>query len=145
MYPLIDQNLTQEWLSQFNKADGLIAAQLIKSLKLVSSSKAEMGIRNLIEVILKKTTGSIALLPISKNEPGKFGSEARIGHILESLQKQYPKRIFINPSVPEMRLQKIKHMILVDDIIGSGTRIRDYWKTIGTSEKSWLSYKICKL
>jgi hypothetical protein len=42
--------------------------------------------------------------------------------------------------------EKIKHIVLVDDVIGSGQRVCGYWKrSLPKKIKSWLSLKYCKI
>lgn len=145
MSSLISNSLAQDWLGQFTIADHPVASQLLKSLRLISASKAETGIRERLDQVIQTNTGPIALFPIRKNNPNRYGSEDRIGHILQSLANQYRNVVFVEPTVEKMRQQRFKHIIHVDDIIGSGKRIETFWESVTPSEKSWLSFKFCKL
>lgn len=92
---------------------------------------------------------------IAKNEePGgrevgrrrKYGSEDRVGHCLVKLQNQFKRDNDISiiecvPTLTQLKTQGIKHIVLVDDVCGSGKRLADFWKTIPRHIKSQLSYK----
>lgn len=80
----------------------------------------------------------------------KFGSEGRVGHVLAKLQEQFRRgtgasSIECAPTLTQMKTQGIRHIVLVDDVCGSGTRITDYWQSIPRRIKSLLSLKRCEL
>lgn len=80
----------------------------------------------------------------------KFGSEDRVGHALAKLQDRFKRSngastIECSPTLHQMRTQGIKHVVLVDDISGSGKRITDFWNTMPSRIKSLLSLKKCEL
>lgn len=97
---------------------------------------------------------------ISKNDSSKsieigrrkkFGSEDRVGHVLTKLQERFKRgegasNIECQPTLMHLKTQGIRHIVLVDDVSGSGKRITDYWKkTVPLSIKSLLSLKRCEL
>lgn len=100
-------------------------------------------------------TGGIAANPPA---PGarlgkrrRFGSEDRIGHFLAKLEAGAKRTtsssaIECSPTLVHLKSQGIRHIVLVDDICGSGTRITNYWrKVVPPRIKSLLSLKKCEL
>lgn len=80
----------------------------------------------------------------------KFGSEDRVGHVLAKLQERFRRgtgasSIECVPTLTQVKTQGIRHIVLVDDVCGSGTRVTNYWKAIPRSIKSLLSLKRCEL
>lgn len=101
--------------------------------------------------------GAISTDPLfsaAKRHQGRrrhYGSEDRVGHILAKLQKQImhsnkTSRIEREPTHKQLDSQGIRHIVLVDDICGSGTRITDYWRNVVSKRiKSLLSLDKCEL
>lgn len=64
-----------------------------------------------------------------------YGSEDRVGHFLERIcdsqrgSRQHSK-IECTPTLKTLKAQGIKHVVLVDDICGSGKRIVDFYKKV---------------
>lgn len=80
----------------------------------------------------------------------KFGSEDRVGHVLAKLQERFKRgtgasSIECVPTLTQLKTQGIRHIVLVDDVCGSGKRITDYWQAIPRRIKSLLSLKRCEL
>lgn len=76
----------------------------------------------------------------------KFGSEDRVGHVLAKLQDRFKRgtgasSIECAPTLTQLKTQGIRHIVLVDDVCGSGKRITDYWQSIPRHIKSLLSLK----
>ncbi|MEO5334385.1 MAG: hypothetical protein H7839_20410 [Magnetococcus sp. YQC-5] len=87
---------------------------------------------------------------VSSREIGRrrqYGSEDRVGHLLTKLQERFKNNnnsisiIECGPTLQQLKTQGIRHIVLVDDICGSGTRIEKYWRSIPRHIKSLLSYK----
>ena len=79
-----------------------------------------------------------------------FGSEDRVGHVLTKLQERFKRGtgasdIECQPTLRQLKTQGIQHVVLVDDVCGSGKRITNYWKAIPRRIKSLLSLKRCEL
>jgi hypothetical protein len=70
------------------------------------------------------------------------GSEGVIASLVGQLQRADPSRRWVAPSMDILREQHVRHLVLVTDLIGSGSRISRYlsllWNT--RSIKSWSSY-----
>jgi hypothetical protein len=76
----------------------------------------------------------------------RFSSAGRIGHILEALKGEFPRRISVGSTTDSMRAERVKHIVLVDDLISTGSSISNFWKFWATpSLRSWLSRGNCKL
>lgn len=81
------------------------------------------------------------------NRRRQYGSEDRVGHTLQKLQAatKLPSGsslIECEPTITQLKTQGIKHVVLVDDVSGSGERILKYWKKeMPKSIKSLLSLK----
>lgn len=97
-------------------------------------------------------TGGISVVENSQTQTRevgrrrKYGSEDRVGHVLTKLQERFKRgtgasTIECQPTLNQLKTQGIRHIVLVDDVCGSGTRIADYWKTIPRRIKSLLSLK----
>jgi hypothetical protein len=150
---LSEHTLAIEWLRQFNTRDVHAARLLLDSLKLVSLTEVESTVSGAIEAILARAPGTFAIFTVQKKviDPGaKPGSEDRLGHLLTNLERQYQGRIFVEPSIDEMRNKKTDHIMLIDDFVGSGQRVIDFWDAWAAKPKpatvrSWLSYGVCRL
>jgi hypothetical protein len=143
------------WLNQFDTPDVPLARLVLRSLKLISHDEFEQNLNKLVLQFIEKGKPPIALFPIRKPSNGRkregekrahFSSADRIGHFLENMERVQPNRIRVSPTIKSMRAEKTDLIILIDDIIGSGKRVTDFWReSLDPSIKSWLSYKKCKL
>jgi len=151
-----------DWLSQFHGGDALRAKSIINSIRLISFSDFETGLIGNIEKIGKKTRGKIALFPVKKErtlsiDPTKkkrdlHGSEGRIAHLLTNIERNLPRKYITTPTIESMRAERITDIVLVDDILGTGTRLAYSWidsinidTTSQKTIKSWFSYGFIKL
>jgi len=70
------------------------------------------------------------------------GSEGVIASLVSQLQRGNPARRWVAPSTDILREMHVRHLVVVTDLIGSGSRISKYlsllWNT--RSIKSWNSY-----
>jgi hypothetical protein len=167
---LSENELSIAWLRQFPAQDVHLARLLLDSLKLVSFSEYELAVTKNIQAICSSTSGSIAIFAAEKRriDPSATtpGSEDRLAHLLKNLERLNPGRILIKPTTENMRTDKVKHVILVDDFICSGQRMDDFWDVLTSSPKvdarstkdgvpitskkrgtlrSWLSFGYCQL
>lgn len=149
---LEDTPQAQDWLRQFEFVDQQVARQLLRRLNLVSQSDFDQRIQALVEDIFARVTReNFALLTVSEPPPPTFeenqvrrvpGSSAdRIKHIIENLGRVHGDRVRANPTVESMRKDRIRNVVLVEDFIGTGDRITDFWRERAPkSVKSWISY-----
>ena len=90
-------------------------------------------------------------IPRDAGRRRQYGSEDKVGHVLAKLQNRFRRPnggsvIQCTPTITQIKSDKIKHIVFVDDICGSGDRISDYWKnTVSKSIKSLLSFKKIEL
>jgi hypothetical protein len=75
------------------------------------------------------------------------GSEAIVAHIASQLAREQSKRFLIQPSAEAIRDTPVRHLAVVTDVIGSGTRVDRFlsllWRV--RSVRSWKSYKKIRL
>ena len=90
--------------------------------------------------------------PILLNPLLMPGSESIIANITTQLSRRYKGRIVTgkydkNPSITDLRNNKCHHLILVDDVIGSGDRLSSFILSISKNPtiNSWISGGILEL
>ncbi|MBF0212417.1 MAG: hypothetical protein HQM00_02500 [Magnetococcales bacterium] len=95
------------------------------------------------------TSGSSSTKASGKRR--KYGSEDRVGHFLENLSRTFQRPngmsvIEVSPTLNQLKAQRIRHIIFVDDICGSGTRLLNFWKSVVPKRiKSLLSLRRLEL
>ncbi|WP_298995960.1 hypothetical protein [uncultured Desulfovibrio sp.] len=157
--------LAEEWIEQFDRLDRPLANMLLNDLRLVSTSQFEEGISAQIESLLLRYK-KIALFPvleltqenysaIQESSPKKnsksfksmrrhAGSSNQIAYLISRLEERNPRHILARPQYKCLIAERIKAVVFIDDFIGSGKRISDFWKHIvSRTLKSWLSYNKC--
>lgn len=153
------------WLSQFDRFDRPIAQSLVDDLNLVSTSQFEIHISKTIRRILKNYK-KIALYPVLElaeenlsavqddkkekvlSQHPKLrrlaGSSTKISYFISRLHQQYPRSIAARPTHENLISEKIKAIVYIDDFIGSGQQIINFWHFfVSRKIKSWLSYSKC--
>lgn len=138
-----------EWLRQFDGREVHIARLMLDLLKLVSFSEFEATIIRQVADICAETKGRIAVFAVLGPADERLpGSEGRVNYLLSRLEQLYPRRIRVNQSIASMRAERTKHVILIDDIVGSGRRLGNFWLRWTVERRSlnsWLSSKHCSL
>jgi hypothetical protein len=142
--------------------DRYIAEGMLNRLKFVGFEEFEQGVQQGINDItssIKKMDGSstsIAVFPVSRN-PEHFhnknkefkpanDSAGRIAHSLKNLERHYAGKIEVSPRISSMKAQKIKHIIYVDDVFGSGKRLVKFWReSVPGAVKAWVSKGWCTI
>ena len=146
---LSEHQLGVEWLRQFDAREVHVARLLLDTLKLVSFADFEHSIMQVVQGICAQTEGYIAVFSVDEkviDADSRPGSAGRVAHILTSLQRVNSDRILVQPTADEMRSKKVDHVVLVEDFVASGGRVRDFWNAWASKHlKSWLSYGYCKL
>lgn len=171
MLRLSEHNLSKKWLAQFRDSkDRALATQFIDGLRLISLRELEASLASAIVSLQERLDKTIAVYPVTPPNPKsiigyhpfeggitdawsrfagrreQYGSEGRVGHMLTGLQREFERlnktsTIECAPTVKHIRTQKIQHIVFVDDVCGSGTRILDFWQNVvPKSIKSRLSY-----
>ncbi len=86
--------------------------------------------------------GPQPVLPVNNNKL-LVGSEGIISWLVSELCKEFPNKMISHPSPDKIRDKEIKKLVLVTDLIGSGTRAHRYLESAWSvaSVKSWKSLK----
>lgn len=159
-FDIKDIPLIRQWIEQFDLVDKYAAELLLQSLKFVSFSEFESSIQVQVESIVNKVQikdkACVAIFPVSKNLTNKFNQEkerkqendssGRIAHTLKNLERKLGSKVEVSPRIKSMANKKVRHIIYVDDFIGSGQRIIDFWQDdVSKSVKSWVSGGYCQV
>jgi hypothetical protein len=138
------------WLRQFAAVDREVARQYLRSLRLVSESEFDREVQLQLEAVLNGAPAeNFALFSVTE-PPNPFvatggrrtaGSSAdRVKHLIENTTRVHGSRVSGNPTVESMRAQRIRNIVIVEDFIGSGKRVTDFWRELmSSSVKSWIS------
>lgn len=151
----------REWISQFSTPDVYVVEQMLSNMRFVGFEEVELWLQNSVnnllqEIITKDGKVAIALFPVSKPFINEFNkdkdiklpndSAGRIAHSLKNLERNLPKYVELTPRLDSMRQKRVKHIIFVDDFIGTGDRFIKSWRnTVSPSIKSWVSRGWCKV
>jgi hypothetical protein len=155
------------WLAQFKAEHRDTAARLLSALTLVSHSAFERGMLGLIELRAAAFDGPIGLFAMREVKPtvgyfvqarntiepedrgdinavgpGKeLGSETRIAALIRNLARGCPEKFLNHPSLAEMQSAKVRGIFVVDDLLGSGHRAKEFLQSIWQHEtiRSWHS------
>ncbi|MDO3506883.1 phosphoribosyltransferase-like protein [Ralstonia pseudosolanacearum] len=147
-----------DWLAQIHDpVDREIGRQMLRALRLVSHSEFERGLVAEIEAILSSAgKENVALISVPEPPPKTFeegkerrtpgNSADRVSHLIEGLRRVHGNRVLANPTVESMRAERVRNLVIVEDYIGSGKRVSDFWaEQLHPSIKSWVSYGWTKL
>jgi len=134
---------------------------MLRRLRYVSFEELETwlhgSVRGLLEDIERKDGRvAVAIFPVAKPFIHGFNkdkelklpndSAGRIAHSLKNIERDLPKFVELSPRLESMRERKVKHIIFVDDFVGTGNRFYESWKTmVSPSIKSWCSRGWCKV
>ncbi len=158
----------QSWLSLFRLEDREAASRLVRALTLVSHSAFQRDLSRRIVETAKSVGSPVALFAARELNPSRLadflakfnetgalsnvdavpagsdlGSEARVAATIRSLCKAHPHELLNHPNIRLMRETQCKAIIVVDDLIGSGQRVKKYLEALWTnrSVRSWWSRK----
>ncbi|WP_319576553.1 hypothetical protein [uncultured Desulfobacter sp.] len=147
------QNI-QNWLSQFSTNDVLTAKSLLCRLRFISRDEFSnwllsklTGYSNhgvtAVYAVRKFRKKAQCLWQRSGNtqpRPAQTqGSEDFVSSIISNSNRQHNNCFLDHPSINELKNRKVRHIILVDDSIGSGKRIGDFIQLM-TNSKTFLSW-----
>jgi len=151
----------KEWLDQFRPPHRYLAEYLLAKLRYVSLQQVEAWVQQEVRALLGElcegaTKPAIALFPVAKPFIHEFNkdketkapsdSSGRIAHMLRNLERGLPPHIELNPRIESMRSRRVKHIIFVDDFIGTGDRFIKSWRqTVPRTVKSWISLGWCRV
>lgn len=95
---------------------------------------------------LRATGAAQAVVKSSRNDRQTVGSEGILANHMSQLCSQNSKRFILHPSAELIRTEKIRHVVIVTDFIGSGNRIQrmltSLWQV--RSIRSWHSGRFIK-
>jgi len=155
------------WLNSFDEPDRPLVRELTGALSLVSLTEFERSLANLILDVASRS-GTVALYSAREvgigglsfeedsgnSESGldatprgaDIGSEGRTAHIARQICRNAPEKFVLQPSISQLRERRVERIIVIDDLLGSGSRCTSYlqalWKY--ATVKSWWSYKLIK-
>lgn len=158
---LIDIPNVGNWLNQFDIPDMYLAEHMLRRIRYVGFEEFETwlqaSVRGLLdEIAAKDGRVAVAIFPVAKPFIHKFNkdkeekrpndSAGRIAHSLKNLERDLPKYVELTPRLESMREKRIRHIIFVDDFVGTGDRFTSSWRsTVPASVKSWCSRGWCKV
>ena len=134
------------WIDQFDLAlpDRYLAKFLLKKMRYVSLQTVETWLQSSVLDTLKtieKTEGGrvgVAIYPVSKPFLTKYNNEkevkptndssGRLAHSLKNLERRLSENVVLTPRVETLKEMKVKHIIFVDDFIGTGKRFIKSWR-----------------
>ncbi len=159
----------QSWLSRFDLEDRETASRLVRALTLVSHSAFRRDLSRRIVETAESIGFPVALFAAREMKPPQLadflaklsetrgpstvdavasgsdlGSEATVAATIRSLCKAHPGRLLNHPNVGQMKAAApCKAVIVVDNLIGSGDRIKEYLGALwaNRSIRSWWSRK----
>lgn len=167
--PLLETERGKRWLSQFSEIDRPTAIRIAISLELVSRSAFEIGLRSALEKVAISAGGLVALFaareitdqekvshylgpfkskrktfrPIPVAGQNDVGSEGELAHTIGNLAAE-DRRYLDHPSLAVMAKKKVRHIVLLDDYLGTGGRVRKFIDHLyeHPTIKSWVSYRL---
>jgi hypothetical protein len=144
----------KDWLSQFSFSDVSVAKSLLCRLEFVSRDNYS---RWLLEILKNYTNkGSCAIYAVRKFDkkikclwdnngcvqprpPQTQGSEDLVASVISNSNRQNNNFFIDHPSLDVLRENKVRHILLIDDSIGSGQRVSNFIQLM-TSNKTFLSW-----
>lgn len=153
----------KEWLAQFDWPERYLAEYLVKKLRYVSFEEMETWLQASLHGLLAEldhaygTKQTVAVFPVTKPTTHQFNeakelkqpsdSSGRIAHALKNFERGQPQNtVEICPRIESMRDRKVRHIVFVDDYIGTGDRFLKFWKhEVSPSVKAWCSLGWCKV
>lgn len=158
---IFDIPRVQGWLDQFEPPHRYLAEYLVAKLRYVSLEEVEEWVQHEVRGLVGELCAggqkpAIALFPVAKPFINEFNkdkeakpsadSSGRIAHMLRNLERDLPNHIELSPRIESMRQRKVRHVIFVDDFVGTGSRFVKSWrKTVPRAVKSWAALGWCKV
>jgi len=154
----------QDWINQFELDDQLAAKYLLTQLKFISRDDYSKWLINKLNNY--KSFQKCAIYSVRKfdkedlntplwNLDGQVqlrpaetqGSEDLISSIISNVIKDNKNKYWDHPSLNDLRNEKIHNIILIDDSIGIGKRIKEFIckMMLHKTFKSWWSFGFIKL
>ena len=138
----------QEWLGQFPKDRRGTATNLLLNLQFVTRDTYSEWLKT---TLLDLRDNPCALYAVRKFDPGisclwnpagevvgrpssSLGSEDLVHSVISGLIKADGQRFLDHPNLEELKIRKVKSLVLIDDSIGSGERVSSYIKLMMSSK-----------
>ncbi len=158
---LRDIPIVEKWLTQFEVPDLYVVEHMLRRLRYVSFEELEVWLHESLKGLLDEIQeidgrAAVAIFPVAKPFIHKFNedkeqkppndSAGRIAHSLKNIERDLPNFVELSPRLESMREKRVKHIIFVDDFVGTGDRFSESWKKmVSPSIKSWCSRGWCKI
>lgn len=144
----------QAWLNQFSANDVSTAKSLLCRLQFISRDEySNWLLSKLTKYSNFESTAVYAVRKFRNNTQclwqrnGKTlqrpaqtqGSEDLVSSVISNANRQHNDCFLDHPSLNELRIKRVRHVILVDDSIGSGKRVADFIQLM-TNSKTFMSW-----
>lgn len=154
---LLNTELCAKWLQQFEPSFRARAENMISQLVLVSSDEFRNKLLSEIKTLAETLEEPIAMFSSRETEEGEqyfptegsvqavmggeVGSEGIVAQLVTSLHRSYPGKYWAHPTLAEMRENRVRNIIVVDDVVASGTRAVKFVRRLLENKtiRSWLS------
>jgi hypothetical protein len=146
----------KEWLGQFPKDRRGTATNLLLNLQFLTRDTYSEWLKT---TLWDLRDGPCALYAVRKFDRGisclwnpagevvgrpssSLGSEDLVHSVISGLIKADGQRFLDHPNLEELKIRKVKSIVLIDDSIGSGDRVSSYIKLMMSSKTflSWWSF-----
>ncbi|MEO8008980.1 MAG: hypothetical protein ABI728_10750, partial [Betaproteobacteria bacterium] len=99
--------------------------------------------------IPKRHRATGAALPVvssPRNDRQDIGSEGIVATLVSGLARSHQRRFVIHPSAEEFRRIKVRHIVVVTDLVGSGRRVSRFLSSLWRvrSVRRWASSRLVK-
>ena len=152
----------QEWLHQFSVSDRSIATTALSRLKFISRDEYAYWIKSVLSELPNDDFHAIyAVRKFDEEEAcywnaeGKAifrpaasqGSEDLVYSLISNAVRNSDTHFLDHPSLDELRSNKVRNLVLIDDSIGSGKRVSDFLRRMFQSPTllSWWNLGWIKL
>jgi hypothetical protein len=153
---LSETKVAKDWIAQFNEKDKDTAKLILDSFIYVSNEELNNGLKQLLhKFVVDHQNEYIGLFAVKDVVAGNYwednreqlvsddiGSEAIISHFCRDISRT-DYFLLNHPSIEIMRNKKCKHIIVINDVIGSGNQTIKFcnWLYNHQTIKSWVSLK----
>jgi|GEM_PF-4171628 len=89
----------------------------------------------------------LATNPETFGLPELSGSALEVAHVVDRWVRRYKDRVYVDPSIVEMRERRVRHIVLVSDIASSGKELGDFAAFLSRNPtiRSWISYGLVEV
>lgn len=156
---LLDADQAIAWLDQFLDRDRIVATRLLESLILVEDSAFKDRLARLIRERVAKAAGCCAIFASREVHPASYfpanpdqrpdavgggagvGSEGPVANLIRDIVRDIGPKALDHPSINIMRATKCREILLVDDLVGTGHRLKKFCNALygHPTIRSWTS------